>query len=77
MTRQRITILRVFIASTTTDLVSSLVPFILLLAFWIILMKRVRGHPPPGQAAVLEKLDEIRDEIRRLRQAVEESSSRR
>jgi len=62
-------------SSTTSDLLSALLPFLLLFAFWFFLMKRVRGHPAPGQEAVLEKLDEIRDEIRRLRKAVEESSS--
>ena len=65
----------VFIGSTTSDLLSGLLPFLLLFAFWFVLMKRVRGHPAPGQETVLEKLDEIRDEIRRLRKAGEESSS--
>src|SRR5207249_1577023 len=58
---------RMVIASTTSDLLSSLLPLLLLFAFWFFLMKRVRNRPAPGQEALLEKLDEIRDEIRRLR----------
>ncbi len=64
---------RMVTASTTRDLLSSLLPFLLLFAFWFFLMKRVRGRPAPGQEALLEKLDEIRDEIRRLRKTLEEN----
>jgi preprotein translocase subunit YajC len=60
------------VASTVWDVLSALLPFVLLFAFWIFLMNRVRGRPNPGQDAVIEKLDEIRDEIRRLREAVEQ-----
>jgi hypothetical protein len=67
----------VFIGSTTSDLLSAVLPFLVLIAFWFFLMKRMRGRPAPGQDALLEKLDEIRDEIRRLRKTLEENSAGR
>jgi hypothetical protein len=64
----------VVVASTIWGVVAALVPFVLLMAFWIILMKTVRGRGTPAQDAVIEKLDEIRDEIRRLREALEQKA---
>jgi hypothetical protein len=54
---------------TTTDLLTSLIPFILLVSFWVFI--RTRANVPPGQGEILEKLDQIRDEIRKLREAVD------
>jgi hypothetical protein len=34
-------------------------------------MKRLRGQSPPGQEQLAQKLDEIRGELRRLREAIE------
>ena len=65
------------IGSTRSVWLGSLVPFLLLFAFWFFLMKRLRGKSAPGQEALLEKLDEIRDEIRRLRKTLEENASDR
>ena len=65
------------IGSTTSDWLASLVPFLILFAFWFFLMNRLRGKSAPGQEALLEKLDEIRDEIRRLRKTLEENASDR
>jgi hypothetical protein len=57
------------ILSTATDLLTSLIPFILLVSFWAFI--RTRANVPPGQAQILEKFDQIRDEIRKLREAVD------
>jgi hypothetical protein len=64
----------VIVASIIWGVVAALMPFVVLMAFWIILMKTVRGRGTPSQDAVIEKLDEIRDEIRRLRKAVEQKA---
>jgi hypothetical protein len=58
-------------SSAGWDILTGLLPFVLLFGFWIFLMKRVRSASSPGQDALIEKLDEIRDELRRLREAVE------
>jgi hypothetical protein len=67
----------VLIGFSASGLLAAVLPFLLLMAFWLFLIKRVRGRPAAGQETLLEKLDEIRDEIRRLRKAFEESSSGR
>jgi hypothetical protein len=65
----------VIIAATGWDVLWTLLPFLFLLAFWLYLSRNYRGAAPPtGQDALLEKLDEIRDELRRLRQAIEEKN---
>jgi hypothetical protein len=61
------------IAASWSDLLDALLPFVILMAFWLLLMRRVRGTVPPGQQEILERLTEIRDELRRLRQSVESS----
>jgi hypothetical protein len=51
-------------------------PFLIFFGFWAFLMRRVRPTgTPPGQQALLDKLDEIQDEIRRLRETVEGGGS--
>jgi preprotein translocase subunit YajC len=61
----------VLLASTAGDLLTGLLPFVLLFGFWIFLMNRVRGKAPQGQEQVAEKLEEIRLELERIRRAVE------
>jgi hypothetical protein len=62
----------VILAATGWDVLWSLLPFIFLLGFWLYLSRNYRGATPPNQDALLEKLEEIREEIRRLRKAIEE-----
>ena len=57
------------IASTTSDLLQSLLPFVLLFGFWVFLMRTVRIGK--GQNPMLDKLEEIRAELERIRRAVE------
>jgi hypothetical protein len=66
----------VTLAATGWDVLWTLLPFLFLLGFWLYLSRNYRGAAPPtGQDALLEKLDEIRDELRSLRQAIEEKDS--
>jgi hypothetical protein len=53
------------------ELLTGLLPFLLLFAFFTLLQRRARGQRSPQQQ-VLDKLEEIRVEITRIRQAVEE-----
>lgn len=64
------------LASSTTDALGAFLPIVLLIGFWIFLTRRVR-ESGFGQEALLQKLDEIRDEIRRLRKSIEERSDLR
>jgi preprotein translocase subunit YajC len=54
------------------DVLTSLLPFVLLFGFWIFLMKNVRGRLPTQYQPLVDKLEEIRAELERLRKAVEE-----
>jgi hypothetical protein len=45
------------------------VPFVLLFGFWLFLKNRVSKDNPQQQ--VVEKLDEIREELVRLRKSIE------
>jgi len=53
------------------DAIFSLLPFVILIAFWVFLMRYSR-RMRPRQDDLDEKLDEIRDEIRRLRETIEQ-----
>jgi ATP-dependent Zn protease len=59
----------VALASTGWDVLSGLLPFVLLFGFWIFLMRRVRGTSP--QDGISEKLDEIKHELEGIRRALE------
>jgi preprotein translocase subunit YajC len=59
--------------ASLADFLTALLPFLLLFGFWIFVMKRVQGRPTPGQEQLVQKLDEIREELRRLREAVQGS----
>jgi hypothetical protein len=62
--------------STAGGVITYVVPFLIFFGFWAFLMRRVRPTgTTPGQQALLDKLDEIRDEIRRLRETMEGSGS--
>ena len=54
------------------DLLTSLLPFVLLFGFWIFLSRNVRGRMPTQNEPLLDKLEEIRGELERLRKSVEE-----
>jgi preprotein translocase subunit YajC len=58
-------------ASASYDLITSVLPFLILLGFWTFVQRRARAQGSTPQQ-VLDKLEEIRVEVVRLRQAVEE-----
>jgi uncharacterized membrane protein len=61
------------LASDWSNLLTGLAPFVLLIVFWILLtnrQKRQRGVADPQQQT-LEMLGEIREELVRLRKAIE------
>jgi hypothetical protein len=53
------------------DVLTSLLPFVLLFGFWIFLMKNVRGRLPTQYQPLVDKLEEIRAELEHLRKSVE------
>jgi hypothetical protein len=57
--------------ASTSDAIFSILPFLILIAFWAFLMRYSR-RMRPRQENLDEKLDEIRDEIRRLRETIEQ-----
>jgi ATP-dependent Zn protease len=59
----------VLIASSWADVAVSLLPFVLLISFWLFLRDRLRKDNP--QQKTLEKLDEIKEELVRLRKSIE------
>jgi ATP-dependent Zn protease len=59
----------VLFASTAGDLLTGLLPFVLLFGFWMFIMRRARGTTP--QDGVVEKLEEIRQELEQNRKAIE------
>jgi ATP-dependent Zn protease len=59
----------VVLASTTWDVLSGLLPLVLLVGFWFFLTRRSGTNP---QDMLAEKLDEIRDELVRIRRALEQ-----
>ena len=62
------------LASAAWDLLFSLLPFVLLLGFWVYIANRTRGKGPPGQEQLIDKLEEIREELDRIRRAIESRS---
>jgi hypothetical protein len=59
-------------ASTSYDFLTSLLPFVLLFGFWMFLMRNVRTRVPTQYQPLVDKLEEIRAELERLRKAVEQ-----
>jgi hypothetical protein len=58
-------------SSVSYDLVTSLLPFLVLFGVWIFVQRRARGQRSPQQQ-LLDKLEEIRVEITHIRRALEE-----
>jgi hypothetical protein len=65
----------VTIASSSWDVLTSLLPFVLLFGFWTFLMRQYRTKQPPQEQQVMDKLEEIRLELERLRKSLEERES--
>jgi preprotein translocase subunit YajC len=62
----------VLLASDWSNLLTSLLPFAVLILFWIFLMNRRQSTAAADpQQQMLEKLDEIREELVRLRKSIE------
>jgi preprotein translocase subunit YajC len=60
------------LASDWSNLLTSLLPFAVLILFWIFLMNRRQSTAAADpQQQMLEKLDEIREELVRLRKSIE------
>jgi len=59
-------------ASGSYDLLTSFLPFVVLFGFWLFIMRNVRTRMPAQQQPLVDKLEEIRAELERLRRAVEE-----
>ena len=57
------------IAADWGSALTALLPFVLLLVFWVFIRERIRKENPQQQT--LEKLDEIREELIRLRKSIE------
>ena len=53
------------------DLLESLLPFVILILFWVFLMRSVSRKTPQEDEGV-QALKEIRDELARIRRALEE-----
>jgi hypothetical protein len=54
------------------DVLTTLLPFVLLFGFWIYLTRNVRTRVPAQYQPLVDKLEEIRAELERLRRVVEE-----
>jgi preprotein translocase subunit YajC len=65
------------IAASWSSLGAELLPFVLLICFWIFLMWRVHGKGPTPMQEMRDQLAEIQDELRRLRQSVDALEERR
>jgi hypothetical protein len=59
------------VTSASYDVLTGLLPFLLLSAFWLVAVRRGRGEGSPQQQLV-EKLEEIRAELERLRKTVDD-----
>jgi hypothetical protein len=51
---------------------TSLLPFVVLFGFWAFMMRNVRTRIPTQYQPLVDKLEEIRAELERVRRAVEE-----
>jgi hypothetical protein len=60
------------VASGSYDFLTGFLPFLLLFGFWMFLMRNVRSRMPAEQQPLVDKLEEIRAELERLRKSVEE-----
>jgi hypothetical protein len=60
----------VLTASTGYVVFTSLLPFIVLFGLWIFLMRNVRTRVPTQYQPVVDKLEEIRAELERLRKSL-------
>ena len=56
--------------STSYVVFTSLLPFVVLFGFWIFLMRNVRTRMPTQYQPLVDKLEEIRVELERLRKSV-------
>ena len=59
------------VAASSYDFLTGLLPFLLLFGFWTFVARRVRSKEPPQQQ-IVDKLEEIRVEIERLRRSLDE-----
>ena len=59
-------------SSTRYAFLTGLLPFVLLFGFWIFLMRNVRTRTPTHYQPLVDKLEEIRAELERLRKSVGE-----
>jgi hypothetical protein len=60
------------IASGSYDFLFTFLPFVLLAAFWALVTRNARNRVPTPYQPLVDKLEEIRAELERLRKAVEE-----
>jgi preprotein translocase subunit YajC len=61
----------VLVASSGWGILTALLPFLVLLGFWVFLMRVVNRRRSEVQEPVLDKLEQIRQELERLRRAIE------
>ena len=59
-------------ASGSFYFLTSFLPFVLLFGFWMLVTRNVRSRMPAQQQPLVDKLEEIRAELERLRKSVEE-----
>jgi hypothetical protein len=62
----------VLAASSSYAVFTSLLPFVVLFGFWAFMMRNVRTRIPAQYQPLVDKLEEIRAELERLRRAAEE-----
>jgi preprotein translocase subunit YajC len=55
-----------------SDVVIALLPFLILIGFWALLMRHTKKRAAEQQDPVLEELRGIREELVRLRKALEQ-----
>jgi hypothetical protein len=63
------------VGSTLSDTLTGVLPFLLLIGFWIYLL-RGKGFRSQLEAPTVAKLEEIRQELERIRRAVEQDPYR-
>jgi hypothetical protein len=62
----------VLAASNSYVVFTSLLPFVVLFGFWAFVMRNVRTRIPTQYQPLVDKLEEIRAELEKLRRAAEE-----